>query len=583
MPPEVPTLSEYERIALQKLMQGVDRGRAQIFVGRQAERTLIRNRLELLLERLDTPAPGAGLTTVIQGAPGAGKSALLEKIAEEWPLGGPGPAMAVSLDPGVLKLPMPDCLQEIAHAMAPVPGIARRLRQSLRSLSLGLPDLAQVEWGVESTEESHRPPVPVLLLFDEIQTELVVSSSTAAREHLTQNLRLLHTGRHRTPLFPIYGGLANSGDLLRAAGLTRLASGSERTLSRLSEEEMDEWMGRFVDEHLSSARPDPATLTCWGSALRRDSQGWPMHGRNFLIALVEEIRMRDWCPAAVDLDAVRRRAQRLRGTYYEHRLQGELEGRHALVSRVLESLERSGGLDRIGLVEAIDRAHRERSMPEGDRGALPVGLTAEQVLNQMLQAGLVQKTDDGRLTCPIPSLASHMAAKATWPPSPLHEAVLAASAEEVGQVMERCRQDAECGALLQATGPHPADSGGRTGSDSVGRTVGDGREPVAGRAAHRGASRPSGKDSARSCGDLGRQPVDGVAGSAPVARGRFRITPTPETWCWIPNVVPTLLSMLLIKGADGGLPSTPPVRCLHWCEPTLWSARLSWVSSCGQP
>ncbi len=456
MPPDDPTLSELERTALQKLMRGVDRGRAPIFVGRQEERALIRDRLELMLERLATPAPGGDLTTVIQGAPGAGKSALLEKIADEWPLGGSGSAMAVSLDPGVLKLPMPDCLRAIAHALTPVPGIGWRLRQSLRSFSLGVPGFAQVDLGVESTEESPRPPVPVLLLFDEIQTVLNEPSSES-RGVLTDNLRLLHTGRHQAPLFPIYGGLANSADLLRAAGLTRLSMGSERTLSRLSEAEMVEWMRRFVDEHLSSARPDPTTLVCWENALQRDSQGWPMHGRNFLIALAEEIRTRDWRPAAVDLDAVCRRAQQLRFRYYGHRLQGALQNRHVLVSTVLDEMAMSPPMRADQVLDLLSRVHRVRSTKQEDRGALPDGMTAEQTLDLMLQAGLVQKTDDGRLTCPIPSLASYIAAQVTWPPSPLHEAVLAASSEEIDQVIARCRTQAERGALLQAT-----DSRGRT-------------------------------------------------------------------------------------------------------------------------
>ncbi len=451
MPSNNPTLNEPERTALQKLMRGVDRGRASIFVGRQEELALVWNRLALLLERLDRPAPGADLTTVIQGAPGVGKSALLEKIAEEWPVGGSGPAMAVSLDPGILKLPMPDCLQEIAHAVTPVPGIAQRLRQSLRSISLGVPGLARVELGGESTVLSHQPPVPVLLLFDEIQTELAVSASAAVREHLTQNLRLLHTGQHGAPVFPVYGGLANSGDLLRAAGLTRLASESERTLSRLSEAEMAEWMDRFVEEHLLSARPAPAVLKGWETALQRDSQGWPMHGRNFLIALAEDIRTHDWCPAAADLDAVRERAQRLRCAYYGHRLSGELEGRHALVSRVLEPLERSGGWDRIGLVEAIDRAHQERSEKEGDRGALPAGMTPEQALDRMLHAGLVQKAGRTGYVCPIPSLAGYVAAIASHPPGGLHDAVLDADPQQAACILARCRSDPERAEQLQQT------------------------------------------------------------------------------------------------------------------------------------
>ncbi len=449
-----PALSQSQRTALIEFMDSRDRGRAAIFVGRQAELDQVRLCARQLLRRLDTSAPGADLTTVIQGAPGAGKSALLEKIIEEWPLGGSeSQPVAVRVAAGALEQPMADLLAIMARQTAGDPGIIRTLVRFFRSVSVNVAGLSEVTLGLNPDQLTGQPLTPVILLVDEIQSLWVGPGSEAARKQVSDNLRWLHTGEHGAPVFPVYGGLANSADLLQAAGLTRLSMGAERTLSRLSEVEMAEWMDRFVEEHLSSARPAPTILKGWATALQRDSQGWPMHGRNFLIALAEDIRTHDWCPAAVDLDAVRERAQRLRGAYYGHRLSGELEGRHALVSRVLEPLERSGGWDRIGLVEAIDRAHQERSEKEGDRGALPAGMTPEQALDRMLHAGLVQKTGIDKFTCPIPSLASYIAAKATLPPSPLHEAVLDQETADMDRAWDRCRTDAERKELLQATDP----------------------------------------------------------------------------------------------------------------------------------
>ncbi len=452
MPSNNPTLNEPERTALQKLMRGVDRGRAPIFVGRQEELALVRDRLELLLERQNTLTPGMDLTTVIQGAPGAGKSALLEKIIEEWPLGGlESQPVAVRVAAGALEQPMADLLAIMARQTAGNPGIIRTLVRFFRSVSVNVAGLSEVTLGLNPDQLTGQPLTPVILLVDEIQSLWVGPGSEAARKQVSDNLRWLHTGEHGAPVFPVYGGLANSGDLLRAAGLTRLASESERTLSRLSEVEMAAWMDRFVEEHLSSARPAPVILKGWATALQRDSQGWPMHGRNFLIALAEDIRTHDWCPAAADLDAVRARAQRLRCAYYGHRLSGELEGRHALVSRVLEPLERSGGWDRIGLVEAIDRAHQERSEKEGDRGALPAGMTPEQALDRMLHAGLVQKAGRTGYVCPIPSLAGYVAAIASHPPGGLHDAVLDADPQQAACILARCRSDPERAEQLQQT------------------------------------------------------------------------------------------------------------------------------------
>ncbi len=449
-----PTLSEPERTALQKLMRGVDRGRAPIFVGRQTELELIRERLDLLLERLDEPAPGADLTTVIQGAPGAGKSALLERIIEEWPPGGSeSQPVAVRVAAGALEQPMADLLAIMARQTAGNLGIIRTLVRFFRSGSVNVAGLSEVTLGLNPDQLTGQPLTPVILLVDEIQSLWVGPGSEAARKQVSDNLRLLHTGEHGAPVFPVYGGLANSGDLLRAAGLTRLASESERTLSRLSEVEMAEWMDRFVEEHLSSARPAPTILKGWATALQRDSQGWPMHGRNFLIALAEDIRTHDWCPAAADLDAVRARAQPLRFHYYGHRLQGALQNRYVLVSKVLEAMELGPPMSEHGILDAIDRAQQDRPSGDFGLGALPDGLTVRQTFEAMLYAGVVQKTGQGKLACPIPSLASYLVAKATLPPSPLHEAVLDQATADMDRAWDRCRTDTERSALLQATDP----------------------------------------------------------------------------------------------------------------------------------
>ncbi len=446
-------LNEEQRTALHKFSVGGDRGRAGIFVGRKAELALIRDRLHLLVERQSEreSAPGIDLTTVIQGAPGVGKSALLARVREQWPPGGQGSAVAVSLDPGALKLPMPDFMKAVVSRAGQAPGLVQVLGKYIRSMSVSIGGMFDFEIDAASPGFSGKPVVPVVLLFDEIQTVLASGASARVREYLTDNLRLLHTGEHGAPMFPVYGGLANSANLLQAAGLTRLALDSEWTLPGFSDDEMDELMTRFVDEHLSSARPSQAVIDCWGKAFRRDSQGWPMHCKNFLIALCQEIRDKDWRPHAVDLDIVRMRAHRLRCAWYERRMQGVLEGRYALVSIVLEEINRYDGMGKMDVVETIARAHQERISEGSVHDSLPEGMTAEQAFAAMLHAGVIQKADEFNYVCPIPSLGSHVAARAMRPPSPLHEAALRASPQDIDRAMQRCRDDRGRANLLQAT------------------------------------------------------------------------------------------------------------------------------------
>ena len=444
-------LSREQRAALVEFMEDRDRGKASIFVGRKAELAHIQSCINRLLRRQDEDAPGADLTTVIQGAPGAGKSALLAKLKEDWPLGGKAQAVAISLDPGLLTLPMAEFLDAVIARTERAPEVTRILQKYFKLKSVSVAGVS-VEVEAVSSRPSGKSPVPVILLFDEIQTKLAGSISDQSREHLTDNLRLLHTGEHNAPMFPVYGGLANSADLLQAAGLTRLAMGSELTLPGLSDEEVDELTARFVEQHLSSMRPSPSTLKHWADALRRDSQGWPMHCRNFLIALCEEIRGQDWRPEEVNLDTVRIRAHRLRCAYYERRMRGALEGRYALISTVLDEAKRYGSMEKMHIMDAIDRVHQDRSSGNFSRDSLPEGITSSQAFDAMLHAGIVQKVDEFGYACPIPSLSGHLAARATLASAGLlHEALLKANPQEMDRILAQCRDDEERGKLLQAT------------------------------------------------------------------------------------------------------------------------------------
>ena len=445
-------LNEDQRVALQKFAVRGDRGRASIFVGREVELALIRDRLDLLVERQTDgeSAPGSDLTTVIQGAPGAGKSALLEKIAEDWPQGEEGKPTAIRLAASVLKLPTAGLLEIILQQVSGHAGIQRTLARFLRSISVNIAGVAEGAFDIDPSQLTSESLTPIILLFDEMQSPFI-EGDTELQSNLAENIRLLHMGEHGAPVFPVYAGLTTGADLLLSTGLSRLSMGSELILSGFSDAEMDELMMRFVDEYLSSARPTSPTLERWGYALCRDSQGWPMHCRNFLIALCEQIREKDWRPEDIDLDVVRMRAQQLRFRYYAQRMQDALGGQEARVSTVLEALRQDGPMPRGEIIGLIAKTYKDHPPGNLEGEVMPDGVRARKAFDAMLHSGIVQKVDEYDYICPIPSLSGHIAAKATLPSSRLHGAVLKAKPEEIDQIMNRCRDETERAQLLQRT------------------------------------------------------------------------------------------------------------------------------------
>ena len=106
---------------------------------------------------------------------------------------------------------------------------------------------------------------PVLLLFDELQ----LAAKTALIEE-NPNLNWLRTGSHGPAMFPVFAGPANSGDLLRDAGLTWLSSDCEFTLSRFSDAISEKLFPRLAGACLTSAKPSAGTVELWKSVMLPD-------------------------------------------------------------------------------------------------------------------------------------------------------------------------------------------------------------------------------------------------------------------------------------------------------------------------
>ena len=214
-------------------------------------------------------------------------------------------------------------------------------------------------------------------------------------------------------------------------------------------------MRKFVVTFLSSAVPSDETVEQWTQILILDSQGWPMHCRNFLNALAIGIRKSGWRPGGVDIDQVRMQAASMRAEYYAHRLAFPLEERPGLVSILLEKLMRTGPLSRECTVSEIRNAdERERENPDHQqdhRWKLPNETDPSRVFEAMLHAGIVQKAPREGYECPIPSLSSYMAARAANPSGRLHNAVISGDIDTMEDIIELNNGQVEQSEILNAT------------------------------------------------------------------------------------------------------------------------------------
>ena len=392
---------------LSRFARSTDRKLTDFFVGRELELGFIRNRVADVAQnhKSGDRKPSAGSTVLITGAPGAGKTSVMDFLLNRWSdAEGSGPiGIAVDLsdisDSETLAL---------AVRRSVSGGVGPALANYLRSFSIGaLGVSAGVEFagGEASFSDVGRP---VALFIDEIQS---IPGRPDAPEALL--LQSLHLGTHGAPVVPVLAGLAHATDVLEEAGLSRLSDGSVLPLGALSREEACRSAELFLD-----AFDVAGDRTGWPEAVARWSDGWPMHVHNSLRALAGGLAACGGHLDRVDRAEVKMRAARSRTRYYGQRTAGILEEHPELLGRIMESIP-PFGMRKAGILQLI------RSRLGEAEGEFPA---AGELFRSMLSKGLIQGGLDGRVVCPIPSMRSWCAAGGG---SDLHQAAMEGDAGAV--------------------------------------------------------------------------------------------------------------------------------------------------------
>ena len=402
-----------------------------VFVGRDEVIEDISGAAELAYEKWSSGSIDAndpGLTRLVQGAPGAGKTALLRRLQERWQDGpGSGCPIAVRVSASALDSPaemhgrlreqIPTTVMEkwgevlIGGLVKVVPGrgsdvlapAAKAAGKALREKTL-----ASV-------------PVAVVVMVDE--TQWVEPHSAAATA-----LRNLHDGSFGDiPILPVFAGLGYLHSHLQQKGIeiSRYSDDSRcvHTLGVFEDAECREllkgWLARFevADSSFEFDR--------WSEALFRDTQGWPMHTSGFLAALANELAgsRKPANLASADLETARKVAAEDRATYYNGRYRGVIQANVRWVGSAMAALGANGNL----LEEDAITIIRDVGPPDGDASAL---------FNALVDRGFIQRQGVGlTFACPIPSLISHAAVAATKK-SGLHTAAIVGDANRLRRLVD---------------------------------------------------------------------------------------------------------------------------------------------------
>ena len=419
----VRNLSSDVRSSLALLAERSDRASPTVFAGREDE-----------FDLLDVAARGAqrnegGHTVVIQGVPGAGKTALLNEYAGRLLTVGSStekPIIPVPLLPGDINASPAAIVQAIDRQFREFEASdewGRRVNRAVNGASIlgnalfaaftrkdfndfraaaRAPDSLPTALDDYVAFRFDRRDSTIVLLVDEAQS---LSDTTRVREHLLQ----LHDGiKGRTQVLLACFGLANTAGRLRELGLSRLATDHVRSIGALSNEDAKRTVAgtldvafsdfSFDDEvqcHLSGALQRERWINAAAATILAESANFPHHltnGCRALATIALDEGIGDEPPAA----RLRDKCKEHKREYYDAILQpwanhatalahalGDGSGDWAATSDVKQALMAS---DDFG--EPVDRR------------------CATAILRQLCAHGYVEQRA-GACRPALPSLASH--------------------------------------------------------------------------------------------------------------------------------------------------------------------------------
>ena len=388
-----------------------DRSSPVHFAGRASE-------LSVILSTIANAQPGAaGLTLIVQGAPGSGKTALLREAARRFESAGNRNRAIYIGDPWP---PGADrqTLEKLASAAFDIPPEEfRSIGTSGRTARLS----ASV---VQASDMRSQATGPVALAgWLDFENAFAARVADCARTLVlideSQNfedgtlLRALHT-QHTFPILLVCGGLSNVRDRLVELGISRLSNNAVIHLGALDGADAREAALSAVRWTVEQGTVPPIRHTHhqvedWADAIAEASMGWPQHLSSYLtgtwqaLADSESMELSD-----ANLAVALHKGASLCAAYYADRITAaKVDPRVALA--VHQGLEGSG-------LDAYDRAFEATeaavaSLPRSARLAHdhnhPNGTV--ECLASLLKSGVVETKQDGfSMGSPIPSMTEYL-------------------------------------------------------------------------------------------------------------------------------------------------------------------------------
>ncbi len=351
-----------------------DRGPAEYFHGRQE----ITDTFTSALKRYR--AKKGGTTFLIQGAPGAGKTALLAVLSEK--------ARGEKWTVATINLKDLHNPASMAQALDKSYNIDKQVALSYGVEFFGRAHVKRIQ-GSASSEDILRNFAPrrgLILVLDEAQY-LGNLNDTPTEKHLVRDtLDMIHNGGFGKPIMLLAAGLGTTESAFKSLGISRFVGESLINLGRLDKESerkvIRDWI---VKEGGAKGNLDP-----WIDAIVKETHGWPQHIISYVKPAASYLKSNNRQMTDDGLRIILEKGNEFRKIYYETRAKDiDMEQRQSL-ARSLAHLPIGGTTTRTSIISIL----REEYPPE----------VADNLFKQALEQGIIDKRKGGVYGVPIPSM-----------------------------------------------------------------------------------------------------------------------------------------------------------------------------------
>ncbi len=407
-------MDSLQREALQNFVDDGEKDHPPVFAGRQ---DVLQDVLVKARRTGERQGGIPGNTTVIQGAPGAGKSSVLSELEIQAPHVADARVVKISNTDLIKAIPAVTRAIAIASASEPAQWLdlwARMGSKWIQTLpyqkDFQIPlytDLTDLQQNRASTAWN----APVIVAVDEVQRLAPDKTATYARF-----LQQIHDASTGLPVTLVLAGLGDTQSVIRNLGLIRGLQ--PHSLGCFTPEERvdltEEWCAHFgirIGDRWSEI-----------DTLMEATDGWPRHVHWAQQALAEALlvegvkgnadRIVDWVP-------VQARSNQLRQGYYNTQYSDVMKYSPKLTGQVLHDVGSAAGT-----AESLDASQirqRIRSYCENDQTGdyeCPPGQTHATFITHLIHCGALEEDPDtGTLICPIPSFQSYILRRGGKDPS----------------------------------------------------------------------------------------------------------------------------------------------------------------------